>query len=116
MSLQSCSIEKVDKSACHMTVHTHRKTGLLTIIELSHENFELLVWKTGIQKNALETVFLHQLIIYVDKFTILNPFCCDPFGNHLEKKNYKGSKLISNIEFDIMEIYTYIISRNCNNN
>ena len=91
MSLQSCSIGKVDESACHITVHTHGKIGLLPIIEISHENIELLVWRTGIRKNGLKTVCLHHLKQYLDKFTTLNPLCCDPFGHHAEKKNYKGS-------------------------
>ena len=90
MSLPSCSVGVVENSECHKMIHTHGKIGILEIIELSKEDIELLVWRTGIRKNSLKTVCLHHQKQYLDRFTALNPFCCDPFGHHAGKKNYKG--------------------------
>ena len=87
MSLQSCSIGEIEGSVCHM--HTHGKIGIKSISEISHDDIELLIWRTGIQKNMLNTVCLHQLKEYLDKFTTLNPFCCDPFEHHADKKNFR---------------------------
>ena len=87
MSLPSCSIV-IENSECHKMIHTHGKIGILEIIELSKEDIELLVWGTGIRKDSLKTVCLHHQKQYLDWFTSLNLFCCDPFGHHAGKKNY----------------------------
>ena len=90
MALNSCSIGRIKQSECHKPVFTNGKVGIFPIIELSKESFELLVWRTGIRKNSLKTICLHHQKQYLDKFTLLNPNCCDPFEHHIEKKNYKG--------------------------
>ena len=72
-------------------MHTHGKIGIKSINEISHDDIELLIWRTGIQKNKLNTVCLHHLKEYLDKFTTLNPSCCDPFEHHADKKNFRGN-------------------------
>ena len=94
MALQSCSIGRIEESVCHNLVHTLGKVGILPILELSKDDFELLVWRTGIRKNSLKTICLHHQKQYIDKFTLLNPYCCDPLEHHIEKKSYKGNKFI----------------------
>ena len=76
-------------------MHTHGKIGIKSICEISHDDIELLIWRTGIQKNMLNTVCLHHLKEYLDKFTTLNPFCCDPFEYHADKK-------ISEVNYNIV--------------
>ena len=83
MALQSCSIGRIEESVCHNLVHTHGKVGILPILELSKDDFELLVWRTGIRKNSLKTICLHHQKQYIDKFTLLNPYCCDPLEHHI---------------------------------
>lgn len=91
MSLQDCSIGQFEGTVCHKTVHTHGKIGIKNISEIFHGDIELLIWRTGIQKKHLRSVCLHHLKQYLDKFTTLNTFCCDPFEHHAEKKNFKGN-------------------------
>lgn len=88
MALSSCSIGEIERSECHKTTYTHGKCELSQITQLSKENVELLVWRTGIRKNKLKTVCLSHQKVYLDKFTLLNPFCCDPFNRH-NKENSK---------------------------
>ena len=90
MAFDSYSIGEIEDSACHSTAHTHGKVGMLQIIELSKEDSELLIWRTGIHKKSLKTICLHHQKLYLDKFATMNSLCCDPFGHHAEKKNCKG--------------------------
>ena len=90
VSLHFCSIGEFEDSACHKMVHTHGKIGMLQVTELSRDDRELILWRTGIHKRNLMTICLHHHKQYLEKFTTLNPFCCDPFRHHDEKKNYKG--------------------------
>ena len=81
--------------------HQHPPIGLklceslVTDIPLIMCEFQIIrscgIWRTGIQKNKLNTVCLHHLKEYLDKFTTLNPFCCDPFEHHADKKNFRGN-------------------------
>ena len=94
MALNSCSFGRIEQSECHKPVYTNGKVGILPIIELSKEEVELIVWRTGIRKNSLKNICLHHQRQYLDKFTLLHPNCCDPFEHHIEKKIYKGNILI----------------------
>ena len=93
MVSESCSIGEIEGSECHNIVHTHGKIGILHVIELSKEDLELVIWRTGICKKMLKTICFHHLKLYIDKFSYLNPFCCDPFGHHFGKKNCKGKEM-----------------------
>ena len=67
MTLQSCSIGRIEESVCHNLVHTDGKVGILPILELSKDVFEIfLVWRTGIRKNSLKTICLHNQKQYID--------------------------------------------------
>ena len=65
------------------------KIGMLQVTELSRDDTELILWRTGIHKRTLMTICLHHHKQYLEKFTTLNPFCCDPFRHHDEKKIIK---------------------------
>ena len=91
MALNSCSIGRIEHSKCHEPAYTNGKVGILPINELSKEEVELIVWRTGIRKNSLKNICLHHQRQYLDKFTLLRPNCCDPFEHHIEKKIYKGN-------------------------
>ena len=41
---------EIEGSECHNTLHTHNKIGTSLTSELSKEDFELLIWRTGIIK------------------------------------------------------------------
>ena len=93
MASQSCSIGKIEGSECHNKVHTHGKIGNSLTSELSKEDFDLLIWRTGIGKDNLKTICFHHQKLFLEKFTILNPFCCDPFRCHTGKKSIKGKHI-----------------------
>ena len=95
MSLSSCSIGEIEISECHSKTHTHGKTGLIPITELSRDDIDLIVWRTGIRKSNLKIICLHHQKLYLEKFTTLNPFCANPFGHHDEKIRCKGKMILS---------------------
>ena len=86
VTLQLCSICEYQDSVCHKTFHTRGKIGLMQASELSKENIELVIWRTGIHKKRLNTICLHHHNQYLDKFTMLNPF-----RHHDDKKSNKGN-------------------------
>ena len=91
VTLQLCSIGEYQDSVCHKTFHTRGKIGVIQASELSKENIELVIWRTGIHKKSLNTICLHHHNQCLDKFTMLNPFCCDPFRHHDDKKSNRGN-------------------------
>ena len=92
VSLQSCSIGEFHGSLCHKTFYTRGKIGLLQASQLLKEDIELVIWRTGIHMKTFNTICLHQYRVqYLDTFTILNPFCCDPFRHHEDKMSHKGN-------------------------
>ena len=96
MSLHNCSFGEIDESICHTTSYTHGKSALLSITDLSTEDIDLLVWRTGIRKRNFKTICLHHQKIYLEKFSKLNSYCCDPFSKHSvdNQQNCKGGFLI----------------------
>ena len=90
MMTNLCSIGKFESSECHELVHTHGKVGLLPFVDLSKEECELIVWRTGIRVKNLKTICFHHRKLYLEKFSVLNKYCCHPFGRHVEKKYFKG--------------------------
>ena len=88
-TLQACSIGEFEDSLCHKTFHTRGRIGLIEASELPKEEVELLIWRTGIHKN-LNTICLHHHNQYLDKFSMLNPYCCDPFWHHDDENSSKG--------------------------
>ena len=58
-TFQLCSIAGFQDSLCHKIFHTHGILGLIQASELSKEEVELLLWRTGINKNILDTICLH---------------------------------------------------------
>ena len=91
VSLQSCSIGEFQGSLCHKTFYSRGKIGLLQASQLLKEDIELVIWRTGIHMKTFNTICLHHRVQYLDKFTILNPFCCDPFRHHEDKMSNKGN-------------------------
>ena len=86
-----CSIGGFQDSPCHKTFHTRGKIVLIQANELSKEDVELVIWRAGIHMKSFNTICLHHRIQCLNKFTILNPFCCDPFRLHEVKKSHKGN-------------------------
>ena len=72
-------------------IYTHGKTGIIRVSELSKEDVELVIWRTGIHKKIFITICLHYHYQYLENVTLLNPFFCDPFRHHGDKKS-KGNK------------------------
>ena len=62
MALESCSIGRIEESECHNLVYTHGNERILSILELSKDDFEILFcWRKGPRKNSFKTIFLrHQ--------------------------------------------------------
>ena len=56
MSLPNCSIGEIDEFNCHSTIYTHGKSALLLITDLSTEDIDLLIWRTGVRKRNLKTI------------------------------------------------------------
>ena len=61
VTLQLCSIGEYQDSVCNKTFHTRDKIGLIQASELSMENIELVIWRTGIHKNILNTICIHHI-------------------------------------------------------
>ncbi|EDL27771.1 RIKEN cDNA 2700007P21, isoform CRA_b, partial [Mus musculus] len=73
---------------CHKTFYT-RHTGFKTLKELSSNDMLLLQLRTGMTLSGNNTICLHHVKIYIDRFEDLQKSCCDPFNIHkkLAKKN-----------------------------
>ena len=56
VTLEACSIGDFQDSLCHKTFYTHGKTGLIRVSELSKEDVELLIWRTGIYKKIFVSI------------------------------------------------------------
>ena len=98
MSLPNCSFGENDESNCHSTIYTHGKSAILLITDLSTEDIDLLVWRTGVRKRNLKTICLHHQKIYLEKYSKLNPYCCDPFNKHsVNIQNCKGEFHINGV-------------------
>ena len=80
VSLHFCSIGEFEDSACHKMVHTHGKIGMLQVTELSRDDRELILWRTGIYKRNLMTICLHHHKIEfcspTSSFHLSNYFSC----------------------------------------
>ena len=74
VTLQLCSIGEYQDFVCHETFHTRGKIGLIQANEVSKENIELVIWRTGIYMTSLNTICLYHHNQYLDKFTMLNKF------------------------------------------
>ena len=73
-----------------------KKSALLLITDVSTEDIDLLIWRTGVRKRNLKTICLHHQRIYLEKYSKLNPYCCDPFNKHnVNNQNCKGGFLIN---------------------
>ena len=92
-----CSIGVFQDSPCHETFHTRGKIVLIQASELLKEDVELVIWRAGIHMKSFNTICLHHRIQYLDKFTILNPFCWTHFGIMKLKRVIKVILLIINI-------------------
>ena len=90
-TLEFCSIGKFQDSQCHKTFHTRGEVGLIQVSELTKEEIELVIWRIGINKKNLNTICLHRQNQYLEKYIILNQFCCDPLQHHDDKKSNKGN-------------------------
>ena len=86
VTLQLCSIGEYQDFVCHKTFHTRGKIGLIQASELSKENIELVIWRTGIHMTSLNTICLYHHNQYLDKFTMLNQF-----RHHDDMKSNKGN-------------------------
>ena len=88
--LFDCSLSGKDDSECHSTLYTHGKCALKSISEFTTEEIDLFILRYGIRLKSLKTVCLHHQKMYLDHYTKLNPYCCDPIGRHVENKYIKG--------------------------
>ena len=59
MSLPNCSFGENDESICHSKIYSHGKSAILLITDISIEDIDLLVWRTGVRKRDLKTICLH---------------------------------------------------------
>ena len=68
----------------------HMECALKSISEFTTEEIDLFIWRSGIRLKSLKTVCLHHQKMYLDQYTKLNHYCCDPIGRHVDNKYIKG--------------------------
>ena len=59
VTLQLSSIGRYQDFVCHKKFHKRGKVGLTQVSELSKENIELVILRTGIHKKSLNTICLY---------------------------------------------------------
>ncbi|KAG8180983.1 hypothetical protein JTE90_024731 [Oedothorax gibbosus] len=84
-----CGIGIFLQDECHRLIYT--RTSLLhNNSELSEENKELLLWRSGTLESSIQTVCSHHKEVFLRRYeTSQNLVCCNPFKSH--KKGAKGS-------------------------
>jgi len=96
MELKPCSIGAFQNDDCHKVNFT-RIMDLQNISELTSENQELLLWRSG-SPESCETVCAHHKVVYLTRYqTIQHLTCCNPFHHH--KKTVKGGLRIVSLDF-----------------
>ena len=83
--LKPCSIGELLHETCHKITYT-KKLGTINVNDLSTEDWELLIWRTGISQVAMTAVCQHHYEGYITKYEKYHHFvCCDPLHQHSSK-------------------------------
>ena len=67
-----------------------KEIGIINFIDLNEEQQELLILRTGLRD--ISTICFHHMKGYLDKYSLHQTKCCDPF--HCHKKIAKGKYLL----------------------
>jgi hypothetical protein len=83
---EPCFVGGQLNDACHLLVYC-RKKGFLSITDLSDDDRQLLLWRTGIesQPSSLERICLHHEALFLSRYESIQKFCCDPFNVHTKR-------------------------------
>lgn len=79
IELESCVIGKAKSLKCHVLFYT-KKTGLKSFREFSTDDQKLLSWRAEVDVKADETICLHHVAMFLDKFESRQKACCNPFN------------------------------------
>lgn len=83
--LERCCVGKKLDNPCYLLSYCS-ETGTYNFKDLDTDQQELLALRTGLED--ISHICIHHLKVYIDKYTLYQKKCCDPFSGH--KRVIKG--------------------------
>ena len=95
-SITNCFVGIFLQDTCHQTKYT-KKQGLRSVIELETEARNFLQVRADHVYSPDDYICLHHEQLYINKYSIWQLKCCDPWQLHKKTISYKHLNALSEI-------------------